>query len=1239
MTRLTEQHLTPDELDRLLASGQQATDGVIGPDLGEIRIHLAECDDCRTLVSRQAAVARQLMLLRDNSQDERSPGCPREEEWPLLAAGLRPGRDGAGLAEHAAQCDYCGALFREATEDFADNGNPDEDAMIARLQTSQRRGRRDLAARLSTLSQGDRNRQTSYRWASVSIWPRFAMGLAALALLVFVGLRIFAPRLSAEATADHLIAQAYTEERSFDLRLPGAAYAPVRAERGSESSRINRPAALLDAEALVARNLAAHPSDPQWLAAKGRIDLLEWNSDSAIKSLKQAQELQPDSAQFKSDLASAYFQRAEVTGQSIDYGTAAEWYGRALAQEPDNPIALFNRAITYEHLFLYDQALHDWQHYLKVDPKGEWATEAQIRMDRLQQKMKDRHAFAQPLPADPVSALSVLKLPPNQSHSGSARDARAGDEEYLRIALTAWLPSAFNNSHPARSDTSTRNALVELGKLLRARHGDAWLNDLLSVPPSTAANQGVQELAAAIVANGNGNTEEAEKSATASASHFRAGGNAAGELRARFEFLYALKRAQRGHACLDAAQQLLTQLGNRPYAWIRIQGHLEQSNCLYMTGQLQPAVVGTNAAMREAQTAEYKTLYLRALGLAASWQTAEGNSSAAWHLDCVGLAEYWAGQYDSLRAWQFYDDMGYAPRESSQWYLAVALGREAVSAVAAAGRPAEEAQARSRLATVAASAGLATEAQSEFENAKRLYHQLPRSATVRAFEANGEIAQAEIEYEAGHYSAAAARLYALHPELPYLQSYTFPLRYYVTLGKLHIKSGDMNRAEADLHAAVLITELGLHSLPDPSNRLTWERETGEAYRLLTRLLLLDRKKAVDALRVWEWYRSSTMRRDTAPRVTEPNMVSRPEEIPFGSLDSNPELPRMDRFDKSRSRLQNVTVVSYAWLNDGLAIWVFDNRSIHSQWIAVSQTSVERIARRFTENCADASTSTADIHRDGAQLYSWLLQPVAGLLPRDRTLVIQPDGPIAMIPFQALWTGSSEYLGAQWAIVVAPDMNFADKPVRSKSDTTQDGALIVGVPNVTGELAHGLPALQDAGLETEMVADHFHQRTVLRGNEATRDAVLRYLPRARVFHFAGHALSGTPHRGLLLTGAGTSDRARNAVLLDADTIEHIPMSQCWLAVLSACSTAQTEDAIVDPADLASAFLRSGVANVVASRWSVDSAVTRVFMTDFYSHLQGPDTVARALQSAAAEIRSDALTSHPHYWAAFDSFSRI
>jgi CHAT domain-containing protein len=1227
--------LTHDEINLLLAE-KTGGSSAQGEDVTEIRRHLSECQECRALAEKHFTVERELMETRGKSQgDRRGPDCPSERDWMLLAAGLLPEAETVSRAEHAIVCDYCGPLLREATEDFVDTRSPEDEALIAELQASQPRGRQEMAARLSKLSGGKPERQRGFRWRpSFAHWPSFAIPAVAVALVAFFAWRLITPP---DKTAERLIAQAYTKERTIDLRLPDAAYAPMRTERGTESSRVNRPAALLDAEALVAHNLASHPSDPKWLAAKGRIDLLEWNSESAIRSFKQALEAQPDSAQLKSGLASAYFERAEATNQPVDYGTAAEWYGRALAQNPNDPVAVFNRAITYERLFLYDQALQDWHHYLEVDPQGEWANEARVRLEALKQKMKDRNASALPLPAEASAALPVLSDRASQNDGPS--DAHSWEEDYLPIALTQWLPSVYDTSRTAKSVDPEEAAVDLLAKLLSVRHGDEWLRDFLASPHSSTASRGVRELALAIQDNVQGNTEAAEYSAEHARQDFRAARNTAGELRSRFEVVYALKRAQRGRACLDAANRLVGDLGNRSYNWLRTQVLIEQSNCLYMVGELQAAVVGTNLALRQAEAAEYRTLYLRALGMAAAWETAKGDTAAAWQLDCRGLARYWAGHYDGLRAWQFYDDMGYGPRESAQWHLAVALGREAVAAVAVAGRPAEEAQARSRLATVAASAGQPAEAAAEFERAKRLYQKLPQSGSVTAFEANGEIALAELEYASGQYDAARARLQAVHADLPYLQSYTFPLRYYVTLGKLSLRDGDVGQAEADFHAAVLITELGLRSLADPAIRRGWERETGEAYRLLVRLLLVDRRDQFGALRVWEWFRAEALHQDppVAKGADDVRSAWRVA-IPFEALDSGVSLPSMQALDRVLPRLHDVTVLSYAWLGDGLAIWIFDSKGVHSQWVNVSQESLERVARRYSENCSDSATSASEIDRDGEQLYTWLIRPIEGFLPPQRLMVIEPDGPIGLIPFQALKSRNGQYFGATRAILFSPGIDLTGR--HRDLNFPLDSALVIGVPSVKSGLTDGLPALPDAGLETEMVAEHFRQKTVLLGSEATRDAVLRELPESTVFHFAGHALSGPRRRGLLLAGAGTglSKKAGDAVLLDSETIGGTPMSRCRLAVLSACSTAKTEDAMVDPQELAGAFLRAGVGNVVASRWNVDSQVTVHFMGIFYSRLQAGDTIPQALQIAAAEVRKDPRTVHPHYWAAFSSFGR-
>jgi CHAT domain-containing protein len=141
------------------------------------------------------------------------------------------------------------------------------------------------------------------------------------------------------------------------------------------------------------------------------------------------------------------------------------------------------------------------------------------------------------------------------------------------------------------------------------------------------------------------------------------------------------------------------------------------------------------------------------------------------------------------------------------------------------------------------------------------------------------------------------------------------------------------------------------------------------------------------------------------------------------------------------------------------------------------------------------------------------------------------------------------------------------------------------------------------------------------------ATLSHLRGASVFHFAGHALSSSSRTGLLLSDG----------LLTASSLGQQDLARMRLAVLSACDT-QTGSAggVGDPDSLVRAFLRAGVSHVVASRWSVDSTATRLFMDSFYRALLKGTTVAESIQQAQSTLRSHPDMAHPYYWAAFATF---
>ena len=67
-------------------------------------------------------------------------------------------------------------------------------------------------------------------------------------------------------------------------------------------------------------------------------------------------------------------------------------------------------------------------------------------------------------------------------------------------------------------------------------------------------------------------------------------------------------------------------------------------------------------------------------------------------------------------------------------------------------------------------------------------------------------------------------------------------------------------------------------------------------------------------------------------------------------------------------------------------------------------------------------------------------------------------------------------------------------------------------------------------------------------------------------------------------------------------------------------------------LARAFLASGSAAVVASRWPVGPA-TAELMGGFYRRLGKGEDLADALRNAQLELRRNPQTAHPFHWAGF------
>ena len=274
------------------------------------------------------------------------------------------------------------------------------------------------------------------------------------------------------------------------------------------------------------------------------------------------------------------------------------------------------------------------------------------------------------------------------------------------------------------------------------------------------------------------------------------------------------------------------------------------------------------------------------------------------------------------------------------------------------------------------------------------------------------------------------------------------------------------------------------------------------------------------------------------------------------------------------------------------------------------------------------------------LYESLVAPVAAHLPEDGTpVVIEPHGPLWLLPFAALQDAAGTWLAEKWPVLYAPS-NQVIREIREDADygdPTTLRALIVGNPKMPtvprrDDLWIELKPLPGADREAEEVASLFpeERRTLLRGEAATRAAVEMAAGQHGILHLATHGIAFAEDPLASLVALADSESV-SGVLTARDAIGwRLPAD---LVVLSACQSGLGRLSGEGVIGLSRAFLVAGARAVLVSLWSVDDAATARLMTVFYKSYLELDNKALALQHAMSDLRQEDAYADPRFWAPF------
>ncbi|MBD2208502.1 CHAT domain-containing protein [Nostoc linckia FACHB-104] len=164
---------------------------------------------------------------------------------------------------------------------------------------------------------------------------------------------------------------------------------------------------------------------------------------------------------------------------------------------------------------------------------------------------------------------------------------------------------------------------------------------------------------------------------------------------------------------------------------------------------------------------------------------------------------------------------------------------------------------------------------------------------------------------------------------------------------------------------------------------------------------------------------------------------------------------------------------------------------------------------------------------------------------------------------------------------------------------------------------GYPGLEFAQVESEAICRIFPHNTRKRSEEATKEAVINALAQGYgILHFTGHGEYNFHNPALSHLALADEDKLTLRDIRDFD------LRSYQLVSLAACETAITGNHAIttEYVGLVSGFMSCGVAHVVSTLWTVESAASALVMIQFYQRLQQGKSKVVALAEATQWLRN-------------------
>lgn len=217
-------------------------------------------------------------------------------------------------------------------------------------------------------------------------------------------------------------------------------------------------------------------------------------------------------------------------------------------------------------------------------------------------------------------------------------------------------------------------------------------------------------------------------------------------------------------------------------------------------------------------------------------------------------------------------------------------------------------------------------------------------------------------------------------------------------------------------------------------------------------------------------------------------------------------------------------------------------------------------------------------------------------------------------------------------------SFSGDPVRRKLDSMViplRNPLFISNPAYPVNTLYSFPDLPGAKKEIEGAIPFAEKYILLKGKDAKKDSVMKYMEGADVAYFATHGIASEeePMKKSFLVLSGTDPFLTAKDIMDSrNKLRAFPE----MVILSACQTGLGKSTEAGVAGLARSFMLAGASHIIMSLWNVDDEATAFLMNRFLFHLRQPSRFAPSEPLRRAMLDTRKKYPKPSQWASFSLF---